>query len=374
MTTEESRAMRKLLLLAASAVLAACAPVPERPEPQKPPTLVYPAPPDEPRFVYEWTLYSSADVVIDDRDTQLRRMITGEGRSGAGLAKPYAVAVHQGRIFLSDSVERFVKVFDVPQGKYFQIGVEGAGRLAKPLGIDVDRAGTLYVADASLRAVMIYDRDGNFLRKIGGEQMFDRISSVTVDPSGERLYAVDIGGVSSENHRVRVFEVASGKHLFDIGRRGTAPGEFNLPRDLAVGRDGQLYVVDGGNFRVQVFDASGRFLHAFGSIGKQLGNFARPKEIATDREGNVYVVDTAFGNFQIFSPEGDLLMFVGERSERDGPGRYMLPSGIYVDEDGRVYMVDQWFRKVDVYRPAALAPGAGWAGRRRAAAKPAAAR
>jgi DNA-binding beta-propeller fold protein YncE len=348
--------------------------VPQRVEPAKPVALVFPGPPDAPRFVYEWTLYSSADVVREDRDNRFRRMITGEGRSGTGLAKPYAVAVHQGRIFLSDSVERFVKVFDVPQGRYFQIGAEGAGRLAKPLGIDVDRSGVLYVADASLRAVMVYDRDGKFLRKIGGEKTFDRISSVTVDPGGERVYAVDIGGVNSENHRVRVFEAASGTHLFDIGRRGKGPGEFNLPRDLAVGRDGHLYVVDSGNFRVQVFDAAGRYLHAFGNIGKQLGNFARPKEVATDREGNVYVVDTAFGNFQLFTPEGDLLMFIGERAEQDGPARYMLPSGVYVDEDGRVYVVDQWFRKVDVFRPASLATGEGWGARRPVAAQPAAAR
>jgi len=71
-------------------------------------------------------------------------------------------------------------------------------------------------------------------------------------------------------------------------------------------------------------------------------------------------VDSAFGNFQVFNPEGDLLLFVGERSERDGPGKYMLPSGIYVDEDGRVYMVDQWFRKVEVFRPYALQESQGF--------------
>ena len=133
----------------------------------------------------------------------------------------------------------------------------------------------------------------------------------------------------------------------------------SLPRDVAVGKDGYLYVVDGGNFRVQVFDANGKYLHSFGSVGKQLGSFARPKEIATDREGNVYVVDTAFGNFQVFTADGELLMYIGERSERDGPAKYMLPSGIAIDEDGRVYMVDQWFRKVDVFRPAGLAPEQG---------------
>lgn len=370
---KEMQTMRCLVLLAPVLVLAGCAPMPEKAGDAKARSeIVFPPPPDEPRFAYEWTLYSSADVIPDNREAQMRRMVTGEGRKGVGLSKPYAVAVHQGRIFLSDSVERFVKVFDVRQGKHFQIGAEDPGRLVKPLGLDVDRAGNLYVADATLKTILVYDRDGKFLRRIGNEKQFDRISSVTVDPRGDRVFAVDIGGVSSENHRVRVFDAHTGEHLFDIGRRGRGPGEFNLPRDLAVGKDGSLYVVDGGNFRVQVFDANGGYLQTFGAVGKQLGNFARPKEIATDRDGNVYVVDTAFGNFQIFNAEGDLLMFVGSRSEEDGPARYMLPSGIYVDEDGRVYMVDQWFRKVDVFRPIMLKSSEGFAGR--GSAKAAAAR
>lgn len=363
--------MKKLIFLALAA-LAGCAPVPERADAPKPAQLVFPAPPDEPRFIYERTLYSSADVVADERGSELRRMVTGEARTGRGLAKPYGVAVHRGRVFLSDSVERFVKAFDVPQGRYFEVGVDGPGQLAKPLGIDVDRAGNLYVADATLKVVMVYDRDGTFQRKIGGPKVFDRLSSVAADPAGERLYAVDIGGVSSENHRVRVFDARTGEHLYDIGKRGKGAGEFNLPRDLAIGRDGQLYVVDSGNFRIQVFDAKGRYLQAFGNVGKQLGNFARPKEIAADRDGNIYVVDTAFGNFQVFNAEGDLLMFVGARSEVDGPAKYMLPSSIYVDEDGRIYMVDQWFRKVDVFRPVGLQPNQGWLVRAPAAPKPAA--
>jgi DNA-binding beta-propeller fold protein YncE len=359
--------MRWPFLVAALVTLAGCAPMPDRPAGSKPSgPLVFPAPPDAPRFVYEWTLYSSMDVVPEEREAQLRRALTGESARGTGLSKPYAVAVHQGRMFLSDSVDRFVKVFDVRQGKAFDIGVEDPGRLSKPLGLDVDRAGNLYVADASAKAILVYNRDGKYQRRIGNEKMFDRLSSVTVDPAGERLYVVDIGGVTSENHRVRVFDARSGEHAFDIGKRGTGPGEFNLPRDLAIGRDGNLYVVDGGNFRIQVFDAKGRYLQTFGTVGKQLGNFARPKEIATDREGNVYVVDTAFGNFQIFNAEGDLLMFVGDRAEQDAPAKYMLPSGIYVDEDGRIYMVDQWFRKVDIFRPHALKPNEGFLVRKQA--------
>lgn len=359
---------RRSLLAAAGGsclllALGGCAQMDAPPPAARARSLVFPPPPDEPRFIFERSIYSNADVVVERETDRMRRAVTGEQRAGQALVKPYAIAVHRGRIFLSDSVERFVKAFDMPAGRQFVIGDEDPGLLNKPLGIDVDRNGTLYVADSTNRAIMVYDRDGKFLRRIGGQKMFDRLASVTVDPAGTRIYVVDIGGVQSENHRVRVFDAMTGEHLQDIGKRGTGPGEFNLPRDVAIGRNGALYVVDGGNFRVQVFERDGRYLHGFGSVGRQPGNFARPKEIAADKDGNVYVVDTAFGNFQIFNPDGELLMFVGDRNEQDGPARYMLPSGIYVDEDGRVYMVDQWFRKVEVFRPVALSADAGWLGK-----------
>ena len=348
------------LLVALLVMLTACAVMPEETPQQEAKPPAYPPPPDEPRFVYERTIFSSGDVVPEDQNSRLRRVLTGETRSGEGMAKPYAVAVHKGRIFVSDTAEHVVKVFDVAQGKFFRIGADEPGLLAKPLGLDVASDGTLFVADTTAKAIMVYDRDGRFLRKLGDSESFQRLSSVTVDASGEKLYVVDIGGVSSDKHRLRVMSAIDGRIIQDIGQRGKGNGEFNLPRDAALGKDGRIYVVDGGNFRVQTFDKEGKYIKSFGAVGKQMGNFARPKEVATDREGNVYVVDAAFGNFQIFNPEGELLMFVGERSASDGPARYMLPSGIFVDEDGRVYMVDQWFKKIDVFRPYSLPADKGF--------------
>jgi DNA-binding beta-propeller fold protein YncE len=348
------------------ALLAGCAaPPPTAQDSVVARTLVFPPPPDEPRFAFERSIRSSGDIVPDAVSGELRRLVTGEEARGEALSKPYAVAVHRGRIFISDTVTRFVRMYDVPQGQQHRIGDdEGAGQLIKPIGLDVDAAGNLYVADIGAKAVMVYGPDRQFLRRIGGEKWFSRLSSVTVDPAGTRVYAVDLGGVSSEQHQVRVFDAVSGAHLMDIGKRGSGPGEFNLPRDLAIGLGGRLYVVDGGNFRVVVFDQAGRYLQSFGSVGKQYGQFARPKEVAADRDGNIYVVDAAFGNFQVFNPDGELLMFVGDRSERDGPAKYMLPSGIAVDEDGRVYVVDQWFRKIDVYRPIGLKAASGFLAKR----------
>lgn len=344
--------------------LAACAQVEEG---AKAPTrqLVYPQPPDEPRFVFERTIHGSRDVEPETPDNVTKRLLLGDqALTGIGMRKPYGVAVHKGRVFVSDTASKDVKVFDIPGQRFFAIGqdpdIPATDRLAKPIGISADGAGDLYVADASAKFIKVYDREGKFLRKFGGDTFFDRLASVKVDKKGERVYVVDIGGISSENHRVRVFDAKSGKHLFDFGKRGVGTGEFNLPRDIAIGKD-KLYVVDGGNFRIQVFDMEGKFIQTFGSVGKQFGSFGRPKEADTDADGNLYVIDAAFGNFQIFNPQGELLLFIGERADGDAPGRFGLPSGVAVDENGRIYVVDQLFKKVDIFRPYKLGEKEGYA-------------
>lgn len=328
--------------------------------------LVYPDPPDEPRFIYERTIRSSTDVIPDNADDIKKRLLLGDvPRSGIGMRKPYGVAVHRGRIFVSDTASRNVAVFDPVEARYFTIGndpeAKASERVAKPIGISVDESGKLYIADASAKFIMVYDREGVFLRKFGGPDFFERLTSIKVDRKGERAYVVDIGGVSSENHRVRVFNAQTGSHLFDIGKRGSGPGEFNLPRSVALGKD-RIFVVDGGNFRIQVFDMEGKFLQTFGQVGKLFGSFSRPKEADTDADGNLYVIDAAFGNFQIFNPQGELLMYIGERGDVNAPGRYSLPSGIAVDEDGRIYVTDQLFNKVDIFRPFKLGEHDGYLG------------
>ena len=335
--------------------------------------LVFPLPPDDPRFVYERTIRGSRDVDTALPDNSLEELLTGRSTTATNVLfrKPYGVAVHQGRIFVSEPSTRIVKVFDVPGDNYFTIGEEEPGRLAMPIGLDVDGAGNLYVADVSAKAIMVYNRDGNFLRKLAGGKLgepdiFIRLGSVTVDKKGERIYAVDAGGTRAapENHRVRVFDAKTGDHLFDIGKRGSAPGEFNIAKDAVLDKDNNLYVVDGGNFRVQVFDTQGKFLREFGKLGQQFGDFSRPKEISIDPAGNVYVIDAGFQNFQIFTPDGKLLMAIGSGAGADRPAQYKLLSGVAVDEDGRVYVVDQQYKKVDIFRPASLGPQDGYLGRK----------
>jgi len=324
---------------------------------------VFPPPPEKPRFIWERTLRSSADVKEVTAAAKFQQFATGVSGSAYGLGKPYGIAAYKGRIYVSDTVQRSVFLFDFPNKDFKPIGTDGPGQLAKPIGLTVDKNnGLLYVADNTGKRVVVFDKDGKYIRAIGGSSILRRPSDVAISNDGTRLYVIDTGGVDSRDHHMYIFDPITGDLLDTVGERSKEEGDFNLPVQLSVAPDGTVYVVDAGNFRVQAFNEDGSFKKSFGGIGRFSGQFSRPKGIATDKEGNVYVVDTAFGNFQIFNTKGELLLFVGNRGRTGGPAEYMLPAGIAVDLDGRVYMADQYFKKIDVYRPADLDPDQGFIG------------
>lgn len=341
-------------------LLQSCASTPDQDSSSQP--LFFPPPPDEARFVFEHMLMSSAQVEVKDASQVFREALTGESSGESAMSKPYDVAVCQGIIFVSDTVKRSVLVFDVPGKRFYEIGQDDPGTLVKPMGVDTDADCNVYVADRTAGSILVFDQAGQYLKTVGGKEWFDRLTHIAVDAEGKHVYAADIGGVGSENHHVRVFDVETGKHLRDIGKRGRGKGGLNLPRDVTVDSAGNVYVVDGGNFIVQKFDSNGDFVMQFGGLGREYGRFARPKGIALDKQGNIYVSDSSHGNYQIFNPEGALLLFVGTRSTSLSRATYMLPAGLDIDEDGRVYLVDQYFRKLDIYRPAALKEKEGFLG------------
>lgn len=350
--------LKRSIIVLGVALLAGCASAPDK-EFVAP---VFPLPPEQPRYIYERTLISSADVEELTSEERFKIFATGVSKRARGLSKPFGVAVHRGRVYVTDTIQNAVVMFDIPNKKFKMIGTSGVGNVNKPLGIDVADNGEVYVVDSLGKRVVVYDTDGNYLRAIGGKEYLERPTGVAVNREGSRLHVVDTGGVSSDKHRVQVFDALTGEFLKTIGKRGSEPGEFNLPLLASTDDQGNLYVMDSSNFRVQRFSSDGEFQHTFGKVGRNLGDFARPKGIDVDRDGNIYVVDTSFGNFQIFNNEGQLLMFIGERTERNEPAKYILPADIEVDEDGRIYVAEQFFRRIDVFRPYGLKPEEGFAG------------
>ena len=317
--------------------------------PFKPPT--YPPPPAESRYIYEGSLRTSNSISEPDFADKLRAFATGVTIEPGGLAKPYGVAVKNDRVYVSDTQQRAIVMFDFAAKKMKYFGTDDEGRLLKPLGITISNEGNVFVADITAKRVVVFDADGNFLRAIGNEELFERPTGIALSPDDKTLYVVDTGGIESDSHHILVFDALNGNHIKTIGKRGTQAGELNIPLQATVTPNGKIYVVDSGNFRVQAFNTDGSSSHTFGSIGRKSGQFSRPKGIASDSAGNIYVVDTAFGNLQIFTDSGKLLLFIGDRGTSGGPGRFSLPAGIAVDASNRIYVVDQFFRKVDIFRP-----------------------
>ncbi|EHR72959.1 NHL repeat protein [Burkholderiales bacterium JOSHI_001] len=341
---------RRACVLTAALVAVGCAGPPEKPGEDDLGDRLWPRPPELPRFAWETDLRSAADIFEDSEEGRQRRLLTGERLpTERAFEKPVAVAARAGRIYVADSVRRHVVVFDVPRRKVFLMGLRAPGTLVKPSAMALDAQGNLYVADATLRKVLVYDALGLFLRNVGQPEELKRPTGVAVSPDGKRVYLVDRSDNDSDDHRVLAYD-GQGAMLRQIGKRGSEPGQFNIPVQAAVAPDGTLWVLDAGNFRVQAFDPDGKYLRAFGNAGTGIGQFARPRGLACDGDGRLYVSDGSFGNVQVFNPQGELLIALGSGSRRDAPGRYGLPHGVAVDETGRVYVVDQLFNKVEVLR------------------------
>lgn len=341
-----------LLVLALAGVLGACAPV--SPKAQKgaaPQRLLWPAPPDQPRFEFETVLQSAGDIAPESDSERWQRTL--QGRNAANDApvinKPTAIASRDGRTYVAEPAVKAITVFDASRRKLFRFGLREPNDLKRPQALAIDAGGKVYVLDTVLRKVMVFDAIGLFIDSIDLGTRFSNPVGVAVTADGSTVYVVDRGNVDQDDHKV-VALAPDGRERFRLGPRGSAAGQFNIPLAAAVGVDGTLYVVDSGNFRVQAFDSRGGFRFQFGGLGTAFGNFSRPRSIALDQDDNVYVADGGFNNVQIFSRTGDLLMALGTLNREPGPGNFALLAGIAIDETRRLYVLDHYFKKIEVYR------------------------
>ena len=123
---------------------------------------------------------------------------------------------------------------------------------------------------------------------------------------------------------------------------------FSMPSDVAVGRDGDLYVLDGVNNRVVVFNATGEFRFQFGSQGSNLGQMFFPLGITTTPDGKVYVADSGNHRFQVFSPDGKAIKAIPLPSSNSGAPPD--PTDVKVDTvRGQLYIVDNDNHVIHVY-------------------------
>ncbi len=100
-----------------------------------------------------------------------------------------------------------------------------------------------------------------------------------------------------------------------VGSAGTGNGQFDpgggSPNSIVVDSNGDIYVADMGNNRVQKFDSSGIFIREIGGAGTAEGQFGSPKGISVDSNDNLYVADSGNRRVQKFDSDGNFLFMFG---------------------------------------------------------------
>jgi DNA-binding beta-propeller fold protein YncE len=276
--------------------------------------------------------------------------------------------------------DRFPDYRPVPDWAKLPVGV----RLGPVSAVATDAADRVYVFHRGRRPVLVFDRDGRFLRSWGDDAV-KTPHGLRIDRDGH-VWVTDIG-----NHQVLKFD-AEGKLLMALGKKGEpgeAPDRFDRPTDVAVAPSGDFYVSDGyGNSRVVKFSRDGKFLKQWGKKGTGAGEFNLPHAIVLDAQGRVYVGDRENNRVQVFDADGRFLaqwteagapfglFLVGDRmfvadgranwvkvldltgrplgrfgETGRGPGQFELPHMLCVDSRGAVYVAEVNGRRLQKFVP-----------------------
>jgi DNA-binding beta-propeller fold protein YncE len=315
-----------------------------------PPTdLIWPLPPDPPRIRWLAEYIDMAKVKNAPKKSAWLDKVTGTKtpEEKLELRKPYGITTDsRGRIYIADTERKVVFMLD-PAAKIVERR-EGNGRapLAMPVGVAVDSQDRLFVSDAALHIVVCFNPAGEPIAHFGASAL-GRPGGIAIDRARNRLYVAD-----AKESRIAAFDTRSLEFRAFLGGPDTPGrkenGKFSAPTNVAVDRNGLIYVADTWNCRVQILDPEGRFLRAFGTQGDRPGEFIRPKGIAVDSEGHIYVADAEFNNFQILTPGGKPLLAVGALGA--APGQFTLVAGLHIDSQNRIFTTEQFKGRVQVFQ------------------------
>lgn len=269
------------------------------------------------------------------------------GKQRFVLGQPFGVGVDsKGKVYVADQKVGAIFIFDTKtkEVEFIKHGVQAKFDLIT--GLAIDDADKLFVADANLHHVLVFNPQHAVEATISDS--LDQPVGLAVDNENRFLYVAD-----SARDQVLVYDADTYKLLRKIGTTGknhtlTDPGEFSRPVGVAVDADGNLYVSDTFNNRIEIFDADGNFISAFGKAGDGPGTLGRPKGLAVDCDGHIWVVDSAQNRVHVFNKEGKLLIWFGGSGLL--PGQMSMPVSITIDKDNRVFTTEQLPGRLQMFR------------------------
>jgi DNA-binding beta-propeller fold protein YncE len=264
------------------------------------------------------------------------------------LIRPYGIGEDsKGRIYVADEKVLAVFIFNPDTGEVELIKNGTNARFRLITGLALDDADNLFVSDSELRHVLVFDKQHRAQASIS--QGMSSPAGLAVDNENRFLYVCD-----TDLDQVLVYDADPPYRLLrTIGKRDgkhelTTPGDFSRPTNAAVDEDGNVYVSDTFNDRVEIFDADGNFIREFGKPGDGPGYFTRPKGLAVDRDGHIWVADAMQDRVQVFTPEGKLLIWIGNHGLL--PGQFSMVAGVLIDKQNRVITSEQYPGRVQIFR------------------------
>jgi DNA-binding beta-propeller fold protein YncE len=248
----------------------------------------WPPPPNEPRIQYLTAFSLSSDV--EPPQSGFDKLVFGTDRKILPIGKPYGVAFWRGRVYVCDIVNPNVVILDLEQRETRLMFTRRGEPMRQPTDIAIAPDGMKYVVDRRVGRIFVYVPDfetqsvlvldrhtGTTLRSIGeaggGPGQFIRPLGIDVDQEGN-VYVTD-----AIRGRLQKF-APDGELIFIQGDISDAPGDFVRPKHVAVDRDGVIYVVDAAFQNVQMFNTDGELLMFFGSPGSHLGSMSLPAGVA----------------------------------------------------------------------------------------------
>jgi DNA-binding beta-propeller fold protein YncE len=322
-------------------MLAGCAT--QKPAPEV--HLVWPPPPQKPRIEFVRSISSDRDVHQDTTFTQKVLDFLGGVQPPANyIVQPLGIAVSSDGqlVYVSDYEMNQVSVFDFANRTFRKIP-----HLARPAGLALDGEGNLYVVEQIKKQITVFNPQLKRIRTIT-DPTVERPVGIAIDRQRGRIYLADTAFNKDPQFTVKIFNMA-GKLIGKLGHgRGNEPGQFMFPTFVALDREGNVYVTDSLNCRVEKFSPEGKYLRSFGGMGNAWGEFTRPKGVALDRFGNVYVVDSGWSNVQIFNQKGQILLFFGGRGPI--PGMLKNPIPIAIDADDDIFVGDYLNHRIEEYK------------------------
>jgi sugar lactone lactonase YvrE len=181
------------------------------------------------------------------------------------------------------------------------------------VGVDFDAAGDIIVIRRADPPLLKFDPTGRRLLQQWGEGLFVQTHGLYVDREGF-IWATDADGRDGNGYQVFKFS-PEGKVVMVLGKKGVSseePGAFVAPTDLTIAPNGDIFISDGHaasglNHRIVKYSKDGRFIKAWGKRGSGPGEFNGPHDIAMDSKGRIFVADRGNSRVQIFDQEGTLL-------------------------------------------------------------------